>query len=358
MDNIYWENALNSIFDIPPSPSAPQVADSGKLFPQLTDGPTQLRHHNAPSQVVTPPASDGSSVFEGEEPFPDHDVQESTVVSVSTTFHPLANLIPIPSDLTLISSDDIYFYVHTTQVLSASTNRFNNIVSPDRAISDKAGNGLGLVARVSETAVVLNIILHCVYGISFTRYKPALDTLITVVDAMPSYGLSPKTFVAPSTLLYASILGQAPLRPVLVYALAARHDLYELAKPVSSYLLSLRINSISDEVMRQIGPVYLKRLSLLQVERERMLKQLLFPPPHPHAATQQCDFEEQKKLARAWALATAYLAWDARPDLPPSAIQSTLSSLADYIPCHLCKKGLADRIRHLLIQWSFVKRTI
>ncbi|KAI0352336.1 hypothetical protein OH77DRAFT_1523389 [Trametes cingulata] len=358
MDNVNWENALDSIFDIPNSPLAPQFAESEKLSPQVIDGPTQLRHHNPPSQVVTPPASDSSSVSGGEDSVPDNDAQENTIVSVSTTFHPLARLLPIPSDLIVVSSDDIHFYVHTTQVLSASTNHFNNIVLPDRATSDKAGNGLCLLARVSESAVVLNIILHCVYGMSCEHYKPALDTLVAAVDAMPSYGLCPKMFVAPSTVLYTLILGQAPMRPLVVYALAARHDLYELAKPVSSHLLSFPVHAISDELASQIGAVYLKRLFLLHMERVQTLKQLLLPPPHPHPPTEQCDFVEQKKLTRAWALAAAYLAWDSRADLSPSAIQNALSPLADHVSCHLCKQCLAERIKHLLVQWSFVKRTI
>ncbi|CAK5282107.1 unnamed protein product, partial [Mycena citricolor] len=34
---------------------------------------------------------------------------------------------------------------------------------------------------------------------------------------------------------------------------------------------------------------------------------------YPHPPTAACDFANQKSLNRAWALATAYLAWDIRP---------------------------------------------
>lgn len=63
----------------------------------------------------------------------------------------------------------------------------------------------------------------------------------------------------------------------------------------------------------RIGAVYLKRLFFLHFGRAEALKRILLPPPHPHAPTPSCDFSDQKKLTRAWALASAYLAWDTRP---------------------------------------------
>ena len=65
-----------------------------------------------------------------------------------------------------------------------------------------------------------------------------------------------------------------------------------------------------------MGPVYLKRLFFLHFGRIDALKRVLLPPPHPHPPTQHCDFTEQKHLTRAWALASAYFAWDARPGQP------------------------------------------
>ncbi|KAI0766909.1 hypothetical protein BD413DRAFT_605674 [Trametes elegans] len=275
----------------------------------------------------------------------------NTIVSVSTTFHPAAQLLPIPPDLVLASSDEVFFYVHATQVLGVSSNYFNGIAAPNLAKPDT----LESVARLPENAMVLNIILHTAYGIPCAHYKPTLDTLVAAIDAMPTYGLSPKVHVAPSTPLFTLVLNQAPMQPLVVYTLAARHDLYELARPVSGYLLSFPLESFKDELAATIGAVYLKRLFLLHLARLDTLKRLLLPPPHPHPSTEQCDFAEQKKLTRAWSLAASYVAWDARADLAPSAIQSALLPLADHLPCELCKQSLADRVKHLLVQWSFVR---
>lgn len=311
------------------------------------------------------------------------DIPQSTIVSISTTFHPAANILPSPTDLILISSDKVLFYVHTTQVLAASTNHFNDNVLPQLlgdSKSDEVDGGVqNPIAHVPESSVVLNVILHSAYGIPCEEYKPSLDVLVAAVDAMPSYGLSPKTLVAPTTSLYNLILVQAPIRPLNVYALASRHDLYELAKAVSSFLLSFPLNTLTDECAGRIAPVYLKRLYVLYASRLDALKRLLSLPPHIHPSTPECDFAEQKKLARAWALASAYLAWEAtagkynetrarvfniqvpltapvsQVDLSPSAIQNALSPLANRLSCDLCQGSLADRIKQLLAQWALVQ---
>ncbi|KAI0358056.1 hypothetical protein OH77DRAFT_1518801 [Trametes cingulata] len=365
MDTIDWDNAFDSVFGIPDSPLLSNAVEYDKLFFQPTDGQTQPRYYrDPPPQVLTPPASESGSVSGGEDTAPESDAQESTVVSVSTTFHPSAGLLPISPDLVLVSSDDVHFYAHTTQVLAASANHFDNIVPPQadqvRVAPDKTGDGRNnnILARVADAAAVLNVVLHCVYGLSCAQYKPALGTLVAAVDAMPAYGLSPEHFVSPSTPLYALILAQAPVQPLTTYALAARHDLHALAQAVSSHLLAFPVHAIPDDVARQIGARYLQRLYALHAARVRTLKELLPPAPHPHPPTAACDFAAQRKLTRAWTLAAAYLAWEAHPDVSPSAIESALAPLADHLPCELCKQSLAARIRQLLVQWSFVKRTI
>jgi hypothetical protein len=147
-----------------------------------------------------------------------------------------------------------------------------------------------------------------------------------------------------------------------------------MAVAVSSHLLSFPLATITDDVAERIGPVYLKRLFFLHFGRVDALKRLLLSPPHPHAPTAWCDFAEQKKITRAWALASAYLAWDARPgehrslrtpdicfihcfwaDLSTSAMESALSPLGEHLSCELCKRALKDRIINLLTQWSVVK---
>ncbi|KAI0751573.1 hypothetical protein C8Q80DRAFT_585030 [Daedaleopsis nitida] len=308
---------------------------------------------------LSPPQSSHSSTPSDTQDVPDDHVAGNTIVSVSTTFHPGANLLPIPPDLIFLSSDGVFFYAHTTQVLAASSNQFNSLVPPKpHATKGKVRDELGPVIPIPDTANVLNVVLHVVYDLSCAHYHPGIDTLIAAVDAMATYGLPPKQHIVPSSSLFSLILNQAPVQPILVYSLAAAHDLYDLAVPVSSHLLSFALYSLTDDLATRIGPVYMKRLFFLHLGRLDALKRLLLPPPHPHPPTAMCDFTEQKKLTRAWALASAYLAWDARPDLSTSAMESALCPLADHLSCDICKRSLADRVKQLIVQWSVVKRSI
>lgn len=130
---------------------------------------------------------------------------------------------------------------------------------------------------------------------------------------MPEYGLDPRTFITPARPLFGLLLAQAPVFPLESYALAARYELEDLAVSSSSHLLSMSLSSLSDEMACRIGPLYLKRLFFLHFGRCEALKRVLLSPPHPHPVTPDCDLSEQKRLTRAWALAGAYLAWEARP---------------------------------------------
>ncbi|KAI9001393.1 hypothetical protein BD414DRAFT_32517 [Trametes punicea] len=351
MDGTEWDSVLQYISDPADFPS-PQSERPVSEMAGIPVHPQQFV-----PQMLTPPGSEKSATCEPREQTLEDYAQENTIVSVSTTFHPGANLLPIPPDLILLSSDGVFFYVHTTQVLSMSTNRFNDLVPP-KLIRSKACDDLGPIVALPEIATVLNIVLHAVYEMSCAHYRPNLDTLIAAVDAMAMYGLPPKRHIAPSTPLYLLILSQAPMQPIVVYALAAAHDLYDLAVPVSSHLLSFPLHSLTDDLAVRIGPVYMKRLFFLHLGRLDALKRLLLPPPHPHPPTEDCDFTEQKKLTRAWALASAYLAWDARPDLSTSAMESALLPLADHLSCRVCKRSLAERVKQLIVQWSVVKRSI
>jgi len=88
------------------------------------------------------------------------------------------------------------------------------------------------------------------------------------------------------------------------------------------------------------------------------LKRLLISPPHPHPPTASCDFTEQKKLTRAWALASSYLLCDARPDTSVGMLEGALLPLGDHLWCDQCREMLRERIHTLSVSWSVVKTTI
>jgi len=192
----------------------------------------------------------------------------------------------------------------------------------------------------------LNILLYTVYDISCAHHSPTFPSLVTAVNRLPVYGIRPKVRIAPSTPLFSLLLSHAPLFPLELYALSASHDLYDLAVSTSPYLLSFPLATLTDEMAERIGPVYLKRLFFLHFGRSDAMKRVLLPPPNLHAPTASCDFAEQKKLTRAWTLASAYLAWDARPDLSTSTMESALRPLAEHLTCQSAKRrfGIEYRI--------------
>ncbi|KAI0265092.1 hypothetical protein BC834DRAFT_970291 [Gloeopeniophorella convolvens] len=298
------------------------------------------------TQVPTPPTSvQGTPADESEE----------TMISVSTTFFPGANLDVLPTDIVILSADSVFFYVHSHKLLAVSSNGFNSLLplkSPDP--SDDTGN----IFPVPHDSVVLNIILHTVYNMSVQHYSPPPEAVIAAVEHLEVYGISVQACLTPPMPLHTLFLGTAPQAPVQFYTLAGAYGLHHLAIPISSFLLSYSLASLTDELAVQMGPLYLKRLFFLHLGRVEALKRLLLPPPQQHAPTSTCDFAEQKKLTRAWALASAYLAWDVKPDLSTHAIEAALRPLGDYLSCDQCKQLLRERINNLVSQWSTVKRTV
>lgn len=271
---------------------------------------------------------------------------------MSTTFFPGANNDSLPTDLIILSSDSVFFYVHSSRLLAASDNGFNSHlpISPKKSPNDPDP-----ILNLPESSAVINILLHTIYGMSCSRYAPSLADLSIAVASLKNYGLRIDTFLSSGSPLATAVLSHAPTQPLEVYALASSYNLHDIAISASPHLLSFSLSTLTDETATEIGPIYLKKLFFLHLGRTDALKRLLLPPPQVHAPTSDCDFAEQKRLTRAWALASAYLTWDARPDMSASTIESALQPLGDHLTCNLCKTALRERIRDLVIQWSVVK---
>ncbi|KAF8195958.1 hypothetical protein K438DRAFT_2017182 [Mycena galopus ATCC 62051] len=288
--------------------------------------------------LPTPPSShDGS-------PIPDAEDRNNQIVSISTTFFSNAQLRQQQPDIVLLSKDSVYFYVHSDLLLDVSDNRFRAMLP----VSHSEDHDEPPVLNVPEPSPVLNVILHTIYDMSCAHYSPNFETLVGAVDSMPIYGINPKSTILPSTPLFTLLLSHAPLFPLQLYALAAHYDIFDLAVPTSSHLLAFPLSRLTDEAVERMGAIYLKRLFFLHFGRAEALKRVLGPPPHPHPPTANCDFQSQKGLGRAWALATAYLAWDVRPDMSINSLESALRPLAEHLSCDLCKNALNDRIKNLL----------
>ncbi|KDR70031.1 hypothetical protein GALMADRAFT_902424 [Galerina marginata CBS 339.88] len=256
---------------------------------------------------------------------------------------------PLSSSLT--HHDAVLFYVNSKVLLEASRTIFQEFLGA--SLEDKRFRDT--IIDVPESSSVLNIIIHASYKLSCAKHSPPFDDLEAALNRMPVYGLVPKSHIVPPGPLYDILLSFAPMHPIRLYALAGHFGLQELALNTSSYLLSYDLSELTDDLAKRIGPTYLKRLMCFHLNIIESLKAIILQPPHPHPATPACDFVEQKKLGRAWALTASYLAWDSRPDLSVHRMQTTFLALEDHLTCDQCKAVLKSRVREVVVKWVNVK---
>lgn len=239
---------------------------------------------------------------------------DESIVSVSTTFHAGAQLDRHDPDLMLMSPDSVLFYVHSSIIYLPSCNDQSRpilpLTPPQEAYSEDGQKSV--IISVPESSEILNIILHAAYNMSCAQYFPSFDTLVIAVNSLSTYGLDVRNILS-TTPFYDVLLSNALTSPLELYALAAHHDLYDLAVATSPHLLSLSLSTITDAVCESMGPVYLKRLFFLHLGRCDALRRVLQPLPHPHPQTPTCGVNEQRKLALALEMASTYLVWDPRP---------------------------------------------
>lgn len=233
------------------------------------------------------------------------------VVSVSTAFHPTAHPHLPPSNILLASSDAVLFYVHSPTLLRACPALFTTTLPPHAPLSHPQWRDT--LITLPAPAAEVNIIIHMLYGSSPVLHSPSFETLANAIDHMPGWDIIPSTHITPLTPLYTLLLSYAPLHPLDIYSLAAYHGVHSLAVSTSSHLLAFSLATITDKQAERIGAIYLKKLLLLHLERGVALKKILLVPPHPHPPSKECGFDEQKRLTRAWAFASAYLVWYATP---------------------------------------------
>ncbi|KAJ7753903.1 hypothetical protein DFH07DRAFT_744203 [Mycena maculata] len=270
---------------------------------------------------------------------------EEPIVSISTTFYPAAQHGTRSPDVVLLSRDSVRFYVHSDLLFQVSETGFHELLLI--LTSDDAEPS---VLDIPEPSPVLNIMLHGIYNIPCAHYSPPFSTLVNAVDAMPRYGINPKSTIFPSTHLFTLLLSQAPLFPLQLYALAAHHDIFDLAEPTSAHLLSFPLPSLSDQMVERMGAT----LFFLHFGRVEALKRILGTPPRRHPPTPICDFHSNG-LGPAWALAAARLSWDARPDMSPYSFETALKPVEAHLSCDLCKDALDDHIKNLISQWATVR---
>ncbi|KIM25903.1 hypothetical protein M408DRAFT_314531 [Serendipita vermifera MAFF 305830] len=270
---------------------------------------------------------------------------------MSTTFYPREDH---PSDLIIISADNVFFSVHKRILLLKTNNFFGGLLQ----VEDDVILNIFLLV-VSEASEVFNLVLHAFYDFDPTNYKPTLDQVAEMLNKLPQYGLPLSAVITHGKPMYNLILGMSLTKPLDIYALVAQHRLEPLAVEVSHHLLATPLHNLTDEHCLSMGPIYLRRLTFLHLGRTERLKKLLRDPPSGHRPTMQCDTVDQKhKLMALWKEATGELCWEASASTPVSLFHAVLSPLVDKLNCEECKTSTREKIRKLIVDWTMVKTTI
>ncbi|KAJ3918239.1 hypothetical protein F5877DRAFT_42983 [Lentinula edodes] len=254
-------------------------------------------------------------------------------------------------DIVLFTSDSVLFHVHSHVLLAVPDTGFHALI-PSYLSSMKNSDP---VVHVPESSSRLNIILHAIYNMPCSHFSCPLQDLSDAVDHFALYGMVPRSYILKNSSFYNLLLSYVPHLPLDVYTFASKHELEDLAISASFHLLSFNLSTLTEEMAKAIGPSYLRRLFFLQIGRSDALKRLLLNPPSNHTPTASCDINDQRALTRAWALASAYLVWDSRPDLSSNLVEATFTKLVDDLSCDWCKKNLNERINNLSVHWSHVK---
>jgi hypothetical protein len=120
---------------------------------------------------------------------------------------------------------------------------------------------------------------------------------------------------------------EAERKQLELYALAASHDQASLAKEASEGLYAYPPDALTDDLARQMGAIYLRRLLGLRLARVDALKRIVITGPSAHAPTAACGPAQAQALERAWTLAAMSLGTEARAGAP--RLPGYLSCLAD-----------------------------
>ncbi|KAI0644390.1 hypothetical protein C8Q79DRAFT_768792 [Trametes meyenii] len=267
--------------------------------------------------------------------------------STSSTFDSGFTANGVIPDLVVSSLDRVQFHVHRQWLLYASNNGFCGIL-----------NDPITTTTLTESAAVLDILFHTVYGLSCLHHQPALESAKGALMAMNKYGLSIPHFASPSLPLYQLILSYAAHHPIEAYVLASHYALEALAVPISAHLLAYDLSKMSDALVVEMGPIYFSRLYNLQRSRLAMLRDIVLRPPAAHAATRECGEERQQELTRAWAMASAEIVWSALPNTSTHALNSSFVNASTAVTCPECLEVLHRRLEEVTKERSAVRRTI
>ncbi|KAF9024261.1 hypothetical protein BDZ89DRAFT_1017650 [Hymenopellis radicata] len=264
-------------------------------------------------------------------------------MAVSGTFHANAdhNRTLGRPDIVLSSRDHVLFYAHT-RVLDGA---FSSIPASSPV-------------PIPESSGCVNILLHTLYNLPAEQYNYPLEALLDAIEKMSRYGIDPKAIIVPSNALYRLLTLHVPYQPLFVYAVAGHFSLENLAVQISGHLLTIELESISEDLAVLMGTSYYLRLFLLHENRMEALQRILneYPEPPPHNPCNALPVSEGKT---AWIDAGLdMITNDVKPSLSPQYMRGCIIPFARSITCVTCATVFENRLTAACQEWSQIKCTI
>ncbi|KAG8905236.1 hypothetical protein FRB99_000403 [Tulasnella sp. 403] len=318
----------------------------------------------------------------------------ATQINVSTAFFPAA-ILPgsggrLP-DMIVHTTDSVFFYCHHSVLASRSTNMFGgllatfwnsllemNQISPG---SDTTSSSSGSEAEpphavplsspsgywsqspsalptfhIPQDSIVFNIVLHAIYNLPFERYGPSLDTTAKALSCLAQYGIH---LPDKNSSIWDALAKYASTDPIRVYTLAASQGADSVCVTASQYTLGASLTEITEDDALAMGPLPLRRLTLLHIRLCDTLKHIITWQPIDHETSETCTVVSRKALQSAWQNSAADILFQ---DLPQNTTNGVLTSafcpLSTMPQCRSCKRQIQMRIATVLQDWAMVKRTI
>lgn len=271
-------------------------------------------------------------------------------------------------DIILVSSDTVHFYVRICRLLNASTSYFGSLLLPCLSEDSRVVHAC---INVSEGMYVLDVLLHVIYDIPF-QYAPALHILLDAIRALHKYGIPLDLYIVPGKLFFEEIARQTHHDPLEVYAVAAEHNIFPLARRSSGHLLKLPLVFLADDMAARLGLAYLHMLYSLHLARVYHLQRILAKPPQFHEPTTLCGESEYQVLQLTWYNETINLTSQANPgksfwvirargsdemihlfsDVSGIDIWNALDRVRSLLTCAECQNIVQRRIDEAISQWS------
>ena len=249
---------------------------------------------------------------------------ESQNVQVSSAFLYGAMDGASPTDLMLISSDQVYFFVHSAVLLKHSKDGFTGLLVDDKVY-------------FPEKSEVLNLILHAFYNLDPSKFRPTVELVAATLRSLQKYDVSLDSLLTPDHPMSTTILHLGIQSPLETFAMVAAFKLEHLAIEVSRKLVSVPLHNLTEDLAERMGPLYLRRLVFLHLGRIDRLKKLLMRPPSLHPVTKDCYESDQKRLRNHWKALAVALGWEAQADMSPQRIHGAFTTILSKTSCSECQ---------------------